>query len=113
MHQFSCARTPQQNGIVERKNRSLQEMARTMLNEHHLPKYFWAKAVNTACFVSNRVVVRKGLDKTSYELWKGRKPNIAFFKVFGCKCFILNTKDNLGKFDAKSDIGIFSWLCII
>ena len=106
-HQFSCARTPQQNGVVERKNRSLQEMARTMLNEHHLPKYFWAEAVNTACFVTNRVVVRKSLNKTPYELWKGRKPNISFFKVFGCKCFVLNTKDNLGKFDSKSDIGIF------
>ncbi len=53
-------------------------MARTMLNEHHLPKYFWTEAVNTVCFVTNRVVVRKGLDKTPYELWKGRKPNISF-----------------------------------
>ena len=57
--------------------------------------------------MSNQVVVRKGLDKTPYELWKGRKPNISFFKIFGCKCFILKTKDNLRKFDAKSDIGIF------
>ena len=70
-------------------------MARTMLNEHHLPKYFWAEAVNTAYFVTNRVVVRKNLNKTPYELWKGRKPNISFFKVFGCKYFVLNTKDNL------------------
>ncbi|KAH9672866.1 hypothetical protein KPL70_017899 [Citrus sinensis] len=106
-HQFSSPRTPQQNGVVERKNRSIQEMARTMLNENSLPKYFWAEAVNTACYVLNRVLIRPNLNKTSYELWKYRKPNIGYFKVFGCKCFVLNTKDNLGKFDPKSDVGIF------
>ncbi|KAH9802698.1 hypothetical protein KPL71_001497 [Citrus sinensis] len=100
-------RTPQQNGVVERKNRSIQEMARTMLNENSLPKYFWAEAVNTACYVLNRVLIRPNLNKTPYELWKDRKPNIGYFKVFGCKCFVLNTKDNLGKFDPKSDVGIF------
>ncbi|KAH9791908.1 hypothetical protein KPL71_003919 [Citrus sinensis] len=106
-HQFSSPRTPQQNGVVERKNRSIQEMARTMLNENALPKYFWAEAVNTACYVLNRVLIRPNLNKTPYELWKDRKPNIGYFKVFGCKCFVLNTKDNLGKFDSKSDVGIF------
>ena len=55
----------------------------------------------------NRVLIRSSLDKTSYELWKNKKPNISYFKVFGSKCFILNTKDNLGKFDAKSNVGIF------
>ncbi|KAH9763597.1 Integrase catalytic domain-containing protein [Citrus sinensis] len=88
-------------------NRSIQEMARTMLNENALPKYFWAEAVNTACYVLNRVLIRPNLNKTPYELWKERKPNIGYFKVFGCKCFVLNTKDNLGKFDPKSDVGIF------
>ncbi|KAH9725866.1 hypothetical protein KPL70_008032 [Citrus sinensis] len=106
-HQFSSPRTPQQNGVVERKNRSIQEMARTMLNENALPKYFWAEAVNTACYVLNRVLIRPNLNKTPYELWKDRKPNIGYFKVFGCKCFVLNTKDNLGRFDPKSDVGIF------
>ncbi|KAH9716703.1 hypothetical protein KPL71_021554 [Citrus sinensis] len=106
-HQFSSPRTPQQNGVVERKNRSIQEMARTMLNENALPKYFWAEAVNTACYVLNRVLIRPHLNKILYELWKDRKPNIGYFKVFGCKFFILNTKDNLGKFDPKSDVGIF------
>ncbi|KAH9743819.1 hypothetical protein KPL70_003436 [Citrus sinensis] len=106
-HQFSSPRTPQQNGVVERKNRSIQEIAKTMLNENSLPKYFWAEAVNTACYVLNRVLIRPNLNKTPYELWKDRKPNIDYFKVFGCKCFILNTKDNLGKFDPKSDVGIF------
>ncbi|KAH9686293.1 Integrase catalytic domain-containing protein [Citrus sinensis] len=106
-HQFSSPRTPQQNGVVERKNRSIQEMARTMLNENALPKYFWAEAVNTTCYVLNRVLIRSYLNKTPYELWKDRKPNIGYFKVFGCKCFILNTKDNFGKFDPKYDVGIF------
>ncbi|KAH9703924.1 hypothetical protein KPL70_011269 [Citrus sinensis] len=106
-HQFSSPRTPQQNGVVERNNRSIQEMARTMLNENALPKYFWAEAVNTACYVLNRVLIRPNFNKTPYEFWKDRKPNIGYFKVFGCKCFVLNTKDNLGKFDPKSDVGIF------
>jgi hypothetical protein len=82
-------------------------MARTMLNEHSLPKYFWVEAVNTACYIINRVVIRSKLEKTPYELWKGRTPNIGYFKVFSCKCFILNDKDNLDKFDAKSDENIF------
>ncbi|KAH9801429.1 hypothetical protein KPL71_001026 [Citrus sinensis] len=106
-HQFSSPRTPQQNGVAERKNRSIQEMARTMLNENSLPKYFWAKAVSTACYVLNMVLIRPNLNETPYELWKDRKPNIGYFKVFGCKCFVLNTKDNLGKFYPKSDVGIF------
>ncbi|KAK9180632.1 hypothetical protein WN944_023765 [Citrus x changshan-huyou] len=106
-HQFSSLRTPQQNGVVERKNKSIQEMARTMLNENNLPKYFWAEAVNTACYVLNRVLIRPQLNKTPYELWKDRKSNIGYFKVFGCKCFILKTKDNVSKFDSKSDVGIF------
>ncbi|XP_042983356.1 uncharacterized protein LOC122312767, partial [Carya illinoinensis] len=107
IHNFSAPRTPQQNGVVERKNRSLQEMARTMLNENNLPSYFWAEAVSTACYVINRVMLRSKLDKTPYELWNEKKPNIGYFHVFGCKCFILNDRDNLGKFDAKSDEGIF------
>ena len=107
-HNFSSPRTPQQNGVVERKNRSLEELARTMLNETNLPKYLWADAVSTACYVSNRVLIRPILKKTPYELYKGRKPNISHLHVFGCKCFVHNNgKDNLGKFDSKSDEGIF------
>jgi hypothetical protein len=82
-------------------------MSRTMLNEHNLPQYFWAEAVNTACYVINRTIIRNTLNKTPYELWNIRKPNIGYFKVFGCKCFVLNDRDNLGKFDTKSDEGIF------
>ena len=106
-HTFSAHRTPQKNRVVERKNRTLQEMARTILHENNLLNYFWTEAVNTSCYILNRVLIRTSLDKTSYELWKNKKPNISYFKVFGSKCFILNTKDNLGKFDAKSNVEIF------
>ena len=78
-----------------------------MLNEYQLPKNFWAKVVNTTCYISNRVLIRPISKKTPYELWKNRKSKIRYFKVFGCKVHILNTKDNLGKFDAKTDEGIF------
>ena len=82
-------------------------MARTMLHEYNLPLYFWAEAVNTSCYISNRVFKRPILNQTSYELWNDRKPKISYLRVFGCKCFILNTKDNLGKFDSQADEGIF------
>ena len=78
-----------------------------MLNENSLPKYFWAETINIACYVLNRVLIRHNLNKTPYELWKNRTPNIDYFKVFRCKYIILNTIDNLGKFDPKSDVGIF------
>ena len=82
LHNFSAVRTPQQNGVVERKNRSLEELVRTMMNENKLPKYFWADAVSTACYVLNRVLIRPILKKTPYELLKGRKPNVSHLKVF-------------------------------
>ena len=63
--------------------------------------------INTSCYILNRVLIRPSLDKTPYKLWKNKKPNISYFKVFGSKCFILNTKDNFEKFDAKSNVGIF------
>ena len=107
-YQYSAPRTPQQNGVAERKNRTLIEMSRTMLAENHLPSYFWAEVVSTACYVANRVLVRPQLKKTPYELLKERKPNITFFRAFGCKCYILvNGKEDLGKFDSRSDEGIF------
>ncbi|KAK0575374.1 hypothetical protein LWI29_038069 [Acer saccharum] len=106
-HEFSAPRTPQQNGVVERKNRVLQEMARVMLLRNNVPRNLWAEAVNTACYIGNRVFLRPGSRNTSYELWKGRKPNVSYFHTFGSKCYILNDRDQLGKFDAKSDEGIF------
>jgi len=108
LHNFSAPRTPQQNGVVERKNRSLEELARTMLSESSLPKYFWVDAVSTSCYVMNKVLIRLILKKTPYELFNGRKPNISHLKVFGCSCFVLNNgKENLGKFDEKVDHDIF------
>ena len=69
LHNFSAPRTPRQNGVVERKNRSLEELARTMLSESSLPKYFWADAVSTSCYVMNRVLIRPMLKETPYELF--------------------------------------------
>ena len=106
-HEFSAPRTPQQNGVVERKNRSLEETARTLLQESKLPRSFWAEAVNTACYVLNRVVIRPILEKTPYELLRNKRPNISYFKVFGSKCFVLKKIDRDGKFDAKSYEAIF------
>nr|GEW28633.1 putative ribonuclease H-like domain-containing protein [Tanacetum cinerariifolium] len=103
--EFSVPRTPQQNGIAERKNRTLIEAARTMLADSLLPIPFWAKAVNTACYVQNRVLVTKPHNKTPYELLHGRTPSIGFMRPFGCPVTILNTLDSLGKFKGKVDEG--------
>ncbi|GJR69016.1 putative ribonuclease H-like domain-containing protein [Tanacetum coccineum] len=103
--EYSIARTPQQNGVAERKNRTLIEAARTMLADSLLPIQFWAEAVNTACYVLNRVLVTKPQMKTPYEILMGRSPNISFMRPFGCPLTILNTLDHLGKFDGKSDEG--------
>nr|GEV91113.1 retrovirus-related Pol polyprotein from transposon TNT 1-94 [Tanacetum cinerariifolium] len=103
--EFSVPRTPQQNGIAERKNRTLIEAARTMLADSLLPIPFWAKTVNTACYVQNRVLVSKPHNKTPYELLHGRTPNIGFMRPFGCPVTILNTLDPLGKFKGKVDEG--------
>ncbi|GKD61089.1 retrovirus-related pol polyprotein from transposon TNT 1-94, partial [Tanacetum coccineum] len=101
-HNFSAPRTPQSNGVVERKNRTLQEMSRTMLNEQSLPQKFWCNAVDTSTYILNRILIRAILGKTPYELLRGRKPTLDYFRVFGSKCFILNTKYYLTKFDPKS-----------
>jgi len=108
LHNFSAPRTSQQNGVMERKNTSLEELARTMLSEYSLPKYFWVDVVSTSCYVMNIMLIRPILKKTPYELFNGRKSNISHLKVFGCSCFVLNNgKENLGKFDEKADNGIF------
>nr|GEY83276.1 hypothetical protein [Tanacetum cinerariifolium] len=103
--EFSVPRTPQQNGIAERKNKTLIEAARTMLADSLLPILFWAEAVNTVCYVQNRVLVTKPQNKTLYELLLGRTPSIGFIRPFGCPVTILNTLDALGKFDGKVDEG--------
>ncbi|GJY48422.1 retrovirus-related pol polyprotein from transposon TNT 1-94 [Tanacetum coccineum] len=105
--EFSIVRTPQQNGVAERRNRTLIETARTMLPDSKLPTTFWAKAVSTACYVQNRVLVVKPHNKTPYELFRGRTPALSFMRPFGCHVTILNTLDYLDKFDKKSDEGFF------
>ncbi|GJU22826.1 putative ribonuclease H-like domain-containing protein [Tanacetum coccineum] len=105
--EFSVARTPQQNGVVERSNRTLIEAARTMLVDSKLPTTFWAEVFNTTCYVLNRVLVIKPHNKTPCEVICGRIPLIDFMKPFGCLVTILNTRDHLGKFDGKADEGFF------
>lgn len=105
-HQFSSPRVPQQNGVVERKNRTLVEMARTMLDEFSTPRKFWAEAISTACYISNRVFLRSKFGKTSYELRFGHRPSVSHFRVFGYKCFVLKS-ENLDKFESISTDGIF------
>jgi transposase InsO family protein len=88
-HEFSSPYTPQQNGVVERKNRTLLDMPRTMLDEYKTLDRFWAEAINTTCYSINRLYLHWILKKTSYELLTGKKPNVSYFRVFGSKCFIL------------------------
>ncbi|GJV57423.1 putative ribonuclease H-like domain-containing protein [Tanacetum coccineum] len=105
------------NGVAERRNRTLIEAARTMLVDYKLQTTFCAEAVNTACYVLNRVLVIKPHKKTPYELICGRTPLIDFMKPFGCPVTILNTRDHLGKFDGKADEGFFLlvilWLAML
>jgi transposase InsO family protein len=101
-HEFSSPYTPQQNGIVERKNRTLLDMARTMLDEYKTPDRFWAEAINTACYSINRLYLHRILKKTSYELLTGKKPNVSYFRVFGSKCFILIKRGRSSKFAPKA-----------
>ncbi|GJR67943.1 putative ribonuclease H-like domain-containing protein [Tanacetum coccineum] len=103
--EYSNARTLQQNGVTERKNRTLIEAARTMLTDLFLPNTFWAKAVSIACYVLNRVLVTKPQNKTLYELITGKLPIISYIRPFGCHVTILNTIDHLGKFEEKADEG--------
>nr|GEW95957.1 hypothetical protein [Tanacetum cinerariifolium] len=103
--EFSVPRTPQQNGIAERINRTLIEAARTILADSLLSIPFWAEAVNTACYVQNRVLVTRPHNKTLYKLLHNRTPSIGFMRPFGCHVTILNTLHSLGKFEGKVDEG--------
>ncbi|GKE65619.1 putative ribonuclease H-like domain-containing protein, partial [Tanacetum coccineum] len=103
--EYSVARTPRQNDVAERRNATLIKAARTMLADSKLPTTFWAEAVSTACHVHNKVLVVKPHNKTPYELFRGFKPSLSFMRPFGCDVTILNTLDNLGKFDGKSNEG--------
>ena len=85
-HELSAPYTPQQNGVVERKNMTLVEMAHTMLDEYKTPSHFWTEAIDTTCHIINRVYLHKFFRKSSYELLMDKKPNVTYFKVFGAKC---------------------------
>jgi transposase InsO family protein len=104
-HKFSAPYTPQQNGIIERKNRTLIEATRTILDEYKTPNIFLAKAINRACHAINRLYLHKYLDKTPYEIITGNKPKVHYFRVFGSKCFILNKKTKSSNFAPKVDEG--------
>jgi transposase InsO family protein len=100
-HEFSSPYTPQQNSVVERKNRTLLDMARTMLDEYKTSDRFWAEAINTACYSINRLYLHRILKKTSYELLTFKKPNVSYFRVFGSKCCILIKRGRKSKFAPK------------
>ncbi|GJZ05124.1 retrovirus-related pol polyprotein from transposon TNT 1-94 [Tanacetum coccineum] len=104
---FSSPYTPEQNGVAERKNKTLIKAARTMLNGSVLSKHFWTEAVRIACYTQNISIIIKRHDKTPYEIFRERIPDISYFHVFGCLVFIHNHKEHLGKFNAKADDGYF------
>jgi hypothetical protein len=99
--QFLALRVPQQNGVIERKNHTLVEMAMTMLDEHRTPRRFWTDAIITVCYMSNRIFLRSILHLTPYELRFGHKPSISHLRSFRCKCFVLKC-GNLDKFESRS-----------
>nr|GFB16784.1 retrotransposon protein, putative, unclassified [Tanacetum cinerariifolium] len=93
--------TPEQNGVVERRNRTLVEAARTMLSAAKVPLFFWAKAIATACFTQNRSIVIPRHEKTPYHIINDRKPSVKFFNIFGSVCYIVRDGENLDKMKEK------------
>nr|GFD22464.1 retrovirus-related Pol polyprotein from transposon TNT 1-94 [Tanacetum cinerariifolium] len=106
-HETSVARSPQENGVVERRNRTLIEAARTMLIYAQASLFLCAEAVATACFTQNRSIIRLRHGKTPYELLHNKLHDLSYFHVFGALCYLTNDSDNLGKLQPKADIGIF------
>ncbi|GKA24203.1 retrovirus-related pol polyprotein from transposon TNT 1-94, partial [Tanacetum coccineum] len=106
-HETSVARSPQQNGVVERRNRTLIEAARTMLIYAKAPLFLWAEAVATACYTQNRSMIRRRHGKTPYELLHDKPPDLSYLHVFSALCYPTNDSKNLGKLQPKADIGIF------
>nr|GEU30019.1 hypothetical protein [Tanacetum cinerariifolium] len=106
-HETSAAKNPQQNRVVERRNRTLVEAARTMLIFSHAPLFLWAEAIATACYTQNRSIIHRRFNKIPYELIQGRKPDISYLYVFGALCYPKNDHEDLSKLGAKGDIGFF------
>jgi transposase InsO family protein len=103
--QFFAPRIPQQNGVTERKNYTLVEMARTMLDKHRTPRCFWANAISTTCYISNQIFQRSIFHLIPFELHFGQKPSVSHLRPFGCKWFVLKG-ENLDKFESHSSDGI-------
>ncbi|GJS78205.1 retrovirus-related pol polyprotein from transposon TNT 1-94 [Tanacetum coccineum] len=103
---FSSPYTSEQNGVAERKNKTLIEATRTMPNGSVLSKHLWTEAIRFSCYTKNRSIIIKRHDKTPYEIFRERILDISYFHVFGCHVFIHNHKDYLGKFDANADDGV-------
>ncbi|GKF11540.1 retrovirus-related pol polyprotein from transposon TNT 1-94 [Tanacetum coccineum] len=106
-HETSTTQTPEQNGVVERRNRTLVEAARTMLSVAKVPLFFWAEAIATACFTQNRSLVIPRHEKTPYHIINGQKQSIKFFHIFGSLCYIVRDGENLDKMKEKGDACIF------
>jgi transposase InsO family protein len=100
-HEFLAPYTPQQNGVAKRKNRTLREMVRTMLDGYKTSDGFWVEVVNTACHAINHLYLYKLLKKTPSELLTGNKSNVGYFRVFGSKCYILQKRSKFSKFAPK------------
>nr|GEV69381.1 retrovirus-related Pol polyprotein from transposon TNT 1-94 [Tanacetum cinerariifolium] len=100
-HQTSVARTTKQNGVIERRNRTLVEAARTMLSATKVLLYFWAEAIATVCFTQNRSIVIPRHEKTPYHIINDRKPSVKFFYIFGSLCYIVRDGENLDKMKEK------------
>ncbi|GJT05703.1 retrovirus-related pol polyprotein from transposon TNT 1-94 [Tanacetum coccineum] len=107
-HQTSTPRTPEQNGVVERRNRTLVEAARTMLSASKLPLFFWAEAIATACYTQNRSIIIPTHEKTAYHIINDRKPSIKHLHIFGCTCYLTRDGENLDKMKEKGDTCILA-----
>nr|GEX90234.1 hypothetical protein [Tanacetum cinerariifolium] len=104
---MSVSRTPEQNGVVERRNRTLVEAARTMLSAANVPLFFWAKAIAIVCFTQNLSLVIPRHEKTPYHIINDWKPSVKFFQIFGSLCYIVRDGENLDKIKEKGDVCIF------
>nr|GEV20720.1 retrovirus-related Pol polyprotein from transposon TNT 1-94 [Tanacetum cinerariifolium] len=107
IHETYAVKTPQQNRVVERRNRTLVEATRTMLIFSHAPLFRWAEAIATVCYTQNCSIIHRHFNKTPYELIQGRKPDISYLHVFEALCYPKNDREDIGKLGAKGDIGFF------
>nr|GFC51837.1 retrovirus-related Pol polyprotein from transposon TNT 1-94 [Tanacetum cinerariifolium] len=106
-HETSTAKTPQQNGVVKRRNRTLVEAAKTMLIFFHALLFLWSEAIAIVCYTQNRSIIHRRFNKTPYELIQGRKPDISYLHVFGALYYPKNDREDISKLGAKGDIGFF------